>query len=618
MVQQRNFSPEEMKHYSRFEDLAAGYNIKLDFESAYQDYMLRSAFSRLVTPRPVDRIHGISSESFFSGLTHEADSVLDGLNSECVGKDGHRYGTRAKIVSKQEMVGDLHAAVSLDMEFADHSRGECVRYSMPLSWNREKNVETAAALRNEVLSDSRLSEPSLFVPVLDRLNDTYAESEFLARVPQVLQGQDPRRGTGRTGEELATMCNESIVAGVDRRDFVNEMPRRAREEVFDLRNAERVVIQEHNEQKDNGRKRSRLVSGYVMNRLGELSTRDVTMEMPFEKQYEKAMFNDAYVAANMKADTALLYQDARCPVGHERKWSVTELKQLSIAQSAKDPDTGKSRDKEFANHFVANMLDAGYPREVIEESLDNIMKERGSSFRPAYDVIEKRQSDAYVTMIVEQTETDYGKGIRDAAKVEIKTPEGILEDRFTKVNEVKEAKAFMSQHQIDRGDRSAGERLGGLMCSHGADFSFASAAEASGINVDSIMNGYMDRMTDEYIARRDNGKHSPSVEASVPAKILRDDIMAGADGLIAEGKKQEAGRFLHDAGVKFGWDDLCAGACIYAAAARMYGKGDENSVANVTWLREKYKEVMNQIKKFDKEASKVAKNVAVKAVLKNL
>ena len=125
-------------------------------------------------------------------------------------------------------------------------------------------------------------------------------------------------------------------------------------------------------------------------------------------------------------------------------------------------------------------------------------------------------------------------------------------------------------------------------------------------------------MTDEYIARRDNGKHSPSVEASVPAKILRDDIMAGADGLIAEGKKQEAGRFLHDAGVKFGWDDLCAGACIYAAAVRMYGKGDENSVANVSSLREKYKEVMNQIKKFDKEASKVAKKVAVKAVLKKI
>lgn len=346
----------------------------------------------------------------------------------------------------------------------------------------------------------------------------------------------------------------------------------------------------------------RSVRGLASVRFKELSTRGIHARCDEKEKLFKALSNGIYARCVREADAEALYNEARFAESVKRgSRPLGELLAVSIAEAGallEDRRSGKYH-KKVIEAFVMNALDNGYAIRDIDSEVKRYMqsKELGGDFRPAYDTIVTKQAGMYVAIALEQTDTAYGKGLRDSAKIEIQSPQGTFEQRMTEVSDFKRANGVLvlenqhASHEIRSGgavSHESARALGSALARSGVCSSPEAIARLCGIAEDAgVRSGYYTAMT-EMIREA-----APQLGRSgvLAVDVLAKDIALTAATLAVK-EPVLAAQLLEEAGVVLTPGGLAGG--IVAAAAALHADGGILASRRVSEFRQRWEEYIRQ------------------------
>ena len=360
-----------------------------------------------------------------------------------------------------------------------------------------------------------------------------------------------------------------------------------------------------------------LVSDFVDYSLKDLSTRDVLATYGrIDKEYE-VFANDYYRQELDKVSSKQFYEDARRSHNieyMEGRKSLDSILQSAVKEAGLDPQLVSENSKErfILNSFVENALDAGYPLKDISEYVDKHAGaagiSSGDSFRPAYDVIYEKKADMYLSIVLEQCKSAFGKGVKESSKVDIETPYGQFSKHFAAVEQKAAARDCLVKHygplspyELDhngfflKGDAS---ELGASIQKKGLDVSLEGVSSFTGLDAGKMEEGFCLSLGELFKQRLDINPGEFRKSSSLGLDIFERDIFNTAASLCSDGDCLTAGRFLMDAGVKLSYGNDCScHDAVHSAAKGLYGNGLGNDALRTQLFRERWSSYINDARR---------------------
>lgn len=576
----------------QFCDVYTVHQAKRAYEKSISDFNERPFLSRVFGRRPADPAKGYSS-SYLAELAAVAFyRCLPGL--EYVGKDGSRISGQSMFTigsdGKPSFTVTMtdHDRKIFNKEFFEWETGQGFIHGYQPSddpMTRQANMQYA---REYALSARMQGEPfDSFFKELDVLRNNFRMRDL--PVPSFEEG---------TSLNLQSVVSVEKYSHAFDRDVAQAV-----ELVESLKN--RVKVQE--------------VSDFVKTRFCELTRRGTVARGNRINEMYDVLAHDVYSAAVENADAVKLFDAARNVSERRPLDEVMSLsrRQVELAKPVVrskvtfDDDAlesfgsnafrslGLDLDYEILKCFTSNAFFAGYGFDEIRSEVDKYRKNHGlgEEFKPAYNVIHSQTADVYMAIVMEEVDAAFGKGVRDAAKVEISSPMGVYVKNYERVSDLQAAKNFLSEHDgigpfslLEDGTVSKANPylLGAYVFSSGKDVSLDALSSLTGFPEDVLKSGYAASFGDSVLKQLDGVSLSPRT-GSVPVNILSKDIV---DTAVYLGSKDPelAGKFLLDAGVnriRSGQDVVQS---VVEAAQRMYENGNMQGSLRTADFRKKWSE----------------------------
>lgn len=352
-------------------------------------------------------------------------------------------------------------------------------------------------------------------------------------------------------------------------------------------------------------------SDVVKCQLGLLGVRSVESDF---NDFHNAYLIEAFDALSEKMSSVnamYIYDNERLKTeGMSERPGLHEIldkfSRLSVGLSTSGnfpPDSAKRR----LDAFTSAALDAGYSVKEIKAFVDRdcINREFSDpswdySYRPSYDVIHEKKADAYLTVVLEQTSTAFGKGIRNAADIDVRTPYSSFKKTMSSVDDDLACQEFLSSRWSaaryssseslpfaisDKGDvlfshdLSGVESLGRMLYTDASGISPENMSRFCKVGDLSMVRGYNEAFADDFSSRLKSEGFDifPSDGASAFAKTVADTFI-----YLADRDPQLAGGFLREVGVLPNpVGDKGARDAVVFAASKMYGAGDVSCAERV-------------------------------------
>lgn len=556
-----------------FTQVYSAFEKKAEYEKELREYESKSGLSRLASRRPADPLQGFSLDELRELLPYSLECAVPELAFEHVSDDGSRVEASFRLIADEG--GDSR----LIMRLNDHSRRlfneEFFELESGEGFIHGFTDDSNARRRSANIDYSeKLAVSSRMVGLGQYVKDYFRALDDFRRSPAVAD-----LASGR----LQDLDRDIIESVRQRKDFSDSQKRFRGVELARL--AQRSTV--------------RTVRDLVSCRFGELSTRGLHARCDEYEKLFKALSNGVYARNVREADAVMLYNDARHGQSVNGRKSLSELMAVSQDQASALLSDRQSAlyHRKALGAFVENALDNGYDVRDIDREVNRYLNvhKLGDDFRPAYDIIVTKQAGNYIAIALEQTDTAYGKGLRDAAKVEIQTPLGSFEQRMEEVSDFKRANGVLvsenqqASHEILSGgevSHQSAVALGRALASSGATSSPEAVAKLCGASPDGLCSGYYTALAAGLVS---------GVPELAPSGVRAVDALAGDIALAASyaaGKDLAlAGVLLRDAGVVLTPDGLAGG--IVAAAAAMHADGGLLASCRVTDFRKKWSEYIS-------------------------
>lgn len=559
----------------QFCDVYTVHQAKRAYEKSTSDFNERPFLSRVFGRRPADPAKGYSSSCLEELVAVAFHRCLPSL--EYVGKDGSRISGQSMFTIGSDgrpsftVTMTDHDRKVFNKEFFEWEAGQGFIHGYQPSddpMTRQANMQYA---REYALSARIQGEPfDSFFKELDVLRNNFRMRDL--PVLSFEEGTSLNLQSVVSVEKYSRAFDKDVVQAVE---LVESLKKR-------------VKVQE--------------VSDFVKTRLCELTRHGIVARgNRINEMYDVLAF-DVYAAANASMDTIAVFDKAR-HVDRANRPSLDAVMSVSKKQAEfSKPVAGRvkpDKDYETLQRFVANAFYAGYDIDEISSHVDAYLKRHnlGVEFKPAYNVIHSQTADVYMAIVMEEVDAAFGKGVGDAAKVEISSPMGVYIRNYERVSDLQAAKNFLSEHDgigpfslLEDGTVSKANPylVGAYVFSSGKDVSLDALSSLTGFPEDVLKSGYAASFGDSVLKQLDGASLSPRT-GSVPVNILSKDIV---DTAVYLGSKDPelAGKFLLDAGVNrisSGQDVVQA---VVEAAQRMYENGNMQGSLRTADFRKKWSE----------------------------
>ena len=557
-----------------FTQVYSAFEKKTEYEKELREYESKSGLGRLTSRRPADPLQGFSLDELRELLPYSLECAVPELAFEHVAGDGSRVEASFRLIADEG--GDSRLITRLNdysrrlynVEFFELEPGEGFVHGYT------DDADVRRHVRNISYSE-KLAVSSRMFGLGQYVKDYFCVLDDFRRSPAVAD-----LASGRLQD-----LDRSVIESVrQRKDFSDSQKRIRDAGLAKLARSSSV----------------RTVRDLVSCRFGELSTRALHARCDEYEKLFKVLSNGVYARNVREADAVMLYNDARHGQSAKGWKSLSELMAASQEQASALLSDRQSAlyHRKALGAFVENALDYGYDVRDIDREVNRYLNAQrlGDDFRPAYDIIVAKQAGNYIAVILEQTDTAYGKGLRDAAKVEIQTPVGSFEQRMEEVSDFKRANGFLisenqqASHEILSGgevSHQSAVALGRALAASGAVSSPGAVAKLCGISADWLCDGYYTALAAELVSG------APVLAGSGVRAV---DALAGDIALAASCAARKdvalAGSLLRDAGVVLNVDGLAGG--IVAAAAAMHADGGLLASCRVTDFRRKWSEFISE------------------------
>ena len=351
------------------------------------------------------------------------------------------------------------------------------------------------------------------------------------------------------------------------------------------------------------------VSDLVNARLGALCTTGIVARGDESHKMFDILRHDAFTEACRKVDALEAYKVFDLARKRSEYPSTKEVMQLSAREAKlmlKDPSHLSNLDYFTLQHFVENAYIAGCPETDIVNAAEAYCERHhlGAEFKPSYEYIFMKVADNYVSTVLEQTDTAFGKGVREAARIDIQTPYGLYEKKVQQVSDLMSARAFLNKHD-GVGPFSLGENgevvkckpvfLGAYAFKSGSEVSLNALSVLAGCPLESLRKGYSEAFGNEILKELSGGMSLPKT-SSVPVNILAKDMLDTVSYL-RNTDIGKASQFMSDIGAKPVRGEMPALAGIVEAAKRMYDGGSLRGSLQTSDFREKWEEFITAARK---------------------
>lgn len=365
-------------------------------------------------------------------------------------------------------------------------------------------------------------------------------------------------------------------------------------------------------------------SDVVKCQLGLLGVRSVESDY---NDFHNAYLIDAFdvLSEKMSSVNALyVYENERLKAeGMSERPGLDEILEkfsrlsVGLSSSVKFPlDCAKWR----LDAFTSAALDAGYSVKEIKAFVDRDCINRefsvpswDYSYRPSYEVIHEKKADAYLTVVLEQTSTAFGKGVRNAADIDVRTPYSSFKETMSSVDDDLACQEFLSSRWSaaryssfeslpfaisDEGnvlfslDLSGMESLGRMLYTEASGILPETMSRFCKVGDLSMVRGYNEAFAEDFSSRLKSEGFDifPSDGAGAFAKTVADTFV-----YLADRDPQLAGGFLREVGVLPNpVGDKGARDAVVFAASKMYGTGDVSCAERVKDFSCRWEQYINE------------------------
>ena len=559
---------------------------KSEYEKSLKAYRELPASRRLLTRRPADPVRGVSMDEL-CGLAEFAlcEAFPD---MDYVGKGGERMNAERSFSVKEN--GEV------GMTFTAHDNERRVY------WKEFFEMEFGRGLVHGYQHDS---DPQVNAGNREYAG-VYSRSLRLHRGPFGLIYRDLDKFC--SSPQMVEASYKSEIGNTKSVSSSITALRRLRKE-SDQQKVQVLSVLEGFKERNKDILAPKTISNLVDARLGALRTTGIYARGNETHKMYDILTHDAFADACLKTDAVekeKIFDLARKRSEYPSTKEVMRLSAREAKLMLKDPSRRSNLDYFTLQRFVENAYNAGCPETDIVNAVEDYRTRHhlGVEFKPSYEYIFTKVADTYVSTVLEQTDIAFGKGVREAARIDIQTPYGLYEKKVQQVSDLMSARAFLEKHDgigpFSLGDNGEVVKcqpvfLGAYAFKSGSDVSLKVLSELTGCPLESVRKGYSEAFGNEVLKELSGGMSLPKT-SSVPVNILAKDMLDTVSYL-RNTDIGKASQFLTDIGVKPVRGDQPALAGIVEAAKRMYDGGSLRGSLQTSDFREKWEEFITAARK---------------------